>query len=91
MDRLVTLRRIHDAGDVGWYWYLMKAELRARGHLAGSSLRRRLGRPARYADTVADAIGDRSNPTAVVQSLGGFTAPLVYDRVAVNCSFWSRP
>jgi hypothetical protein len=46
MDRLVTLRRIHDAGDVDWYWCLMKAELRARGHLAGSSLRRRLGRPA---------------------------------------------
>jgi pimeloyl-ACP methyl ester carboxylesterase len=37
-----------------------------------------------YADTVVDAIGDRSDLIVVAQSLGGFTAPLVCDRVAVE-------
>ena len=23
---------IHGAGDVGWYWHLVEAELRGRGH-----------------------------------------------------------
>ncbi len=23
---------IHGAGDVGWYWHLVEADLRARGH-----------------------------------------------------------
>jgi pimeloyl-ACP methyl ester carboxylesterase len=37
-----------------------------------------------YADTVVDAIGDRTNLIVVAQSLGAFTAPLVCDRVAVQ-------
>lgn len=37
-----------------------------------------------YADAVADAIGDRTNLIVVAQSLGGFTAPLVCDRAAVE-------
>ena len=37
-----------------------------------------------YADTVIDAIGDRTNLIVVAQSPGGFTAPLVCDRVAVD-------
>ena len=27
-----TFALIHGAGDVGWYWHLVEAELRARGH-----------------------------------------------------------
>ncbi len=27
-----TFVLIHGAGDVGWYWHLVEAELRARGH-----------------------------------------------------------
>ncbi|WP_020579788.1 alpha/beta fold hydrolase, partial [Actinopolymorpha alba] len=78
---------IHGAGDVGWYWHLVEAELHARGHEAiapdlpcdddSAGL-------TEYADTVAEAIGDRTNLIVVAQSFGGFTAPLVCDRVAVE-------
>jgi Alpha/beta hydrolase family len=78
---------IHGAGDVGWYWHLVAAELRERGHdteapdlpcdddSAGL---------AEYADAVAAAAGDRTGLVVVAQSLGGFTAPLVCDRVRVE-------
>ena len=84
---MATFVLIHGAGDVGWYWHLVEAELHARSHdtispdlpcdddSAGL---------AEYADTVAGAIGDRTNLIVVAQSLGGFTAPLVCDRVAVE-------
>jgi pimeloyl-ACP methyl ester carboxylesterase len=84
---VATFVLIHGAGDVGWYWHRVEAELRARGHdtvapdlpcdddSAGL---------ADYADTVAGAIGDRTDLVVVAQSLGGFVAPLVCDRVAVE-------
>jgi hypothetical protein len=78
---------IHGAGDVGWYWHLVEAELRARGH---DTIAPDLpcdddsaGLPE-YADSVAGAVGDRAHLIVVAQSLGGFTAPLVCDRVAVE-------
>ena len=84
---MATFVLIHGAGDVGWYWHLVEAELRARGHEAiapdlpcdDDSA----GLPE-YADTVAGAIGDRTNLIVVAQSFGAFTAPLVCDRVAVE-------
>jgi pimeloyl-ACP methyl ester carboxylesterase len=84
---VTTFVLVHGAGDVGWYWHLVEAELRRRGHdsvapdlpcdddSAGLS---------EYADVVADAIGDRTNLIVVAQSFGGFTAPLVCERVAVR-------
>ena len=84
---MATFVFIHGAGDVGWYWHLVEAELRARGHdtiapdlpcdddSAGLT---------EYADSVSGAIGDRTNLIVVAQSSGGFTAPLVCDRVAVQ-------
>jgi pimeloyl-ACP methyl ester carboxylesterase len=78
---------IHGAADSAWYWHLLSAELRERGHdvvamdlpcdddSAGLS---------EYADAVVDAIGDRTNLVVVAQSFGGFTAPLVCDRVPVD-------
>jgi hypothetical protein len=38
---------------------------------------------AEYADTVVDAVGDRGDLIVVAQSLAGFTAPLLCDRVPV--------
>jgi pimeloyl-ACP methyl ester carboxylesterase len=85
--RMATFVLIHGAGGVGWYWHLVEAELRSRGHdkvapdlpcdddTAG--LRE-------YADAVVDAIGDRTGLVVVAQSFGGFTAPLVCDRVDVE-------
>src|SRR5215212_87326 len=85
--RMATFVLVHGAGDVGWYWHLVEAELRARGHEAISPDLPcdddSAGLPE-YADSVAGAIGDRTDLIVVAQSLGGFTAPLVCDRVAVE-------
>jgi pimeloyl-ACP methyl ester carboxylesterase len=84
---VATFVLIHGAGDVGWYWHLVEAELRARGHeaiapdLPCDDDRAGLGE---YADTVISAIGDRTDLIVVGHSLGGFVAPLVCDRVAVD-------
>ena len=84
---MATYVLIHGAGDVGWYWHLVEPELRDRGHevvapdlpcedeTAGWS---------EYAHAVVDAIGERSNLVVVAQSLGGFTAPIVCERVPVT-------
>jgi pimeloyl-ACP methyl ester carboxylesterase len=85
--RMATFALIHGAGDVGWYWHLVEAELRARGHdVVAPDLPCEddsAGLPE-YADAVVDAIGDRTDLVVVAQSLGGFTAPLVCERVAVD-------
>jgi uncharacterized protein YdhG (YjbR/CyaY superfamily)/pimeloyl-ACP methyl ester carboxylesterase len=82
--KTATYVLIHGAGDVGWYWHLVEAELRKRGHdvvtmdlpvdddSAGLSA---------YADVVVDAIGDRDNLIVVAQSFGGYVAPIICDRV----------
>ena len=75
-----TFALIHGGGDVGWYWHLVEAELRARGHdvvapdLPGDDDSATLND---YADFVIDAIGGRTDVVVVGQSFGGFTAPLV--------------
>jgi pimeloyl-ACP methyl ester carboxylesterase len=84
---MATFVLIHGAGDVGWYWHLVEAELRARGHdtvapdlpCADDTA----GLPE-YADTVAAAAADRTGLVVVGQSLGGFTAPLVCDRLPAD-------
>ena len=84
---MATYVVIHGAGDVASNWDLAAAELRERGHdvvavdlpceddSAGWS---------EYADTVIEAIGDRGDLVVVAHSLGGFTAPVVCDRVPVD-------
>lgn len=77
---------IHGAGDVGWYWHLVTAELERRGHdTVAPDLPCDDDSAAlpEYADTVAAAAGDRDGLVVVAQSLGGFVAPLVCDRVPV--------
>ena len=78
---------VHGAGDVGWYWHLVEKELRRRGHVAvapdlpceddSAGLRE-------YADTVVNAIANPDELVVVAQSFGGFTAPLVAERLPVN-------
>jgi pimeloyl-ACP methyl ester carboxylesterase len=68
---------IHGAGDVGWYWHLVEAELRARGHdtvAPDLPIEDETAGLSRYAGTVIDAIGARQNVVAVGQSLGGHIA-----------------
>lgn len=84
---MATYVLIHGAGGVSWSWHLVEAELRALGHdvvapdlpcdddSAGLE---------QYADTVIDAIGDRTALVVVAHSFGGFTAPIVCSRVPAD-------
>ncbi|HEX3842515.1 MAG TPA: alpha/beta hydrolase [Acidimicrobiales bacterium] len=84
---MATYVLIHGASSDSWYWHRVAPELRRLGHdvvavdlpcdddSAGL---------AEYAATVLEAIGDPTDLIVVAQSLAGFTAPLVCDRVAVN-------
>jgi pimeloyl-ACP methyl ester carboxylesterase len=84
---MATYVLIHGAASDSWYWHLVVPELRAQGHDVvapdlpsdddSAGLRE-------YADVVVDAIGDRRDLIVVAQSMGGFTAPLVCDRVPVS-------
>lgn len=75
------------AGGSAWYWHLVEAELRRRGHdavavdLPADDPRAGL---AEYAGAVLEAIGDRPQLVLVAQSLAGFTAPLVCERREVK-------
>jgi pimeloyl-ACP methyl ester carboxylesterase len=81
----VTYVLIPGAGGNPWYWHLVDAELRRRGHQVVA-----VELPAEddtagldaYTDTVIAAIGDRSDVVLVAQSMAGFTAPLVCERLA---------
>jgi pimeloyl-ACP methyl ester carboxylesterase len=84
---MATYVLIHGAGSDSWYWHLVAARLRALGHdvvapdlpcdddSAGLE---------EYTDVVVGAIDGRPDLVVVAQSLGGFTAPLVCDRLAVR-------
>lgn len=81
---MATYVLIHGAGDVGWYWHLVEAELRSRGHdVVAPDLpcEDDAAGLAEYADTVVAAIGDPRDLVVVAQSFGGFTAPLVCERL----------
>jgi pimeloyl-ACP methyl ester carboxylesterase len=74
---------IHGAGDVGWYWHLVDAELRKAGHnvvapdMPVDDVSAGLNE---YADAVIEAIEDRDDLIVVAQSFGGFVAPIVATR-----------
>jgi pimeloyl-ACP methyl ester carboxylesterase len=84
---VATYVLIHGAGDSAFHWHLLEPELRGRGHEVVA-----MDLPceddsagfAEYADAVVEAIGGRSELIVVAQSLGGFTAPLVCNRVPVG-------
>ena len=85
MDATFVL--VPGAGGAGWYWHRVVAALERRGRQAIA-----VGLPAgddnaglaEYADAVVHAIGDRRAIVLVAQSYGGFTAPLVCERVPVE-------
>jgi hypothetical protein len=87
MSRFVL---IPGAGGAGWYWHRVTPLLEAAGHQAVA-----LDLPAddetaglpEYADLAAAAArgdGGDGGTVVVAQSLGGFTAPLVCDRIPVD-------
>jgi len=85
---MATFVLIHGAGGRASFWDLVADEVRSVGHdsvavdlpcdddAAGL---------AEYTDAVVEAIGERAEDLVLVaQSLGGFTAPLVADRLSVQ-------
>ena len=83
-----TFILIPGAGGSAWYWHLIVPRLERLGHeavpVALPAADDAAGLPE-YADAVVRAIGDRDPRRVVIvaQSLGGFTAPLVCQRVPV--------
>jgi pimeloyl-ACP methyl ester carboxylesterase len=78
---------IPGAGGRAWYWHRVVPLLEKAGHeaiaidLPGDDARMGL---QDYAKIVIRAIGARSNVILVAHSLGGFTAPLVCERIRVR-------
>jgi len=85
---MATFALIHGAASDSWYWHLVVPELEARGHdVVAPTLPADADDLADCADEVVNVIGDRagrSDLIVVAQSLGGFTAPLVCERVRVD-------
>jgi len=84
---VTTYVLIHGGGGSAWDWHLLVPELRARGHDAVA-----MDLPSEdpsaglseYADAVVEVVGERTGLVVVAHSLGGFTAPLVCERVPVD-------
>src|SRR5262245_36186673 len=87
LARMTTFVLVPGAGGVAWYWHQVVRLLQAASHDAiavdlpgddeGAGL-------STYADRVIKAIDGRTDVALVVQSLGGFTAPLVCARVRLR-------
>jgi alpha/beta hydrolase family protein len=84
---MATYVLIRGAGDGGWFWHLVAAELRDRGQEVVvpdlPSEDDTAGLPE-YAEAVVEAVGDRRDLVVVAQSFGGFTAPLVCERAPAD-------
>ena len=89
---MATFVLIHGAGSDGWYWHRVRPLLEAAGHRTVA-----VDLPVdddtadfgTYTDVVVDAItpaavGERRDLVVVGQSLGGFTAPMVADRLGAD-------
>ncbi|MBO1413649.1 alpha/beta fold hydrolase [Streptomyces sp. FH025] len=84
---MATYVLVHAAAVDAWYWGPLAAELRDRGHdVVAPDLPcdDESAGLAEYADTVVKAIGDRTDLVVVAHSMGGFTGPLVCDRLPVD-------
>ncbi|GAA0394726.1 alpha/beta hydrolase [Acrocarpospora corrugata] len=78
---------IPGGGSGPQYWSLLADELRGRGHGALAVELPYEDEKAgleEYADAVAQAVGDQRDLVVVAHSFGGFTGPLVCDRVPVE-------
>ncbi|MET0134204.1 MAG: alpha/beta hydrolase [Kibdelosporangium sp.] len=84
---MATYVLIPGAGGDARYWRFVEPMLTGRGHDVVA-----VALPAaddsagltEYADAVVDAVGDRKDLILVAQSMGGFSAPMVCERVAVD-------
>ena len=84
---VATFALIHGGGGSAWDWHLVESELRGRGHdpvAVDLPSEDETAGWREYADTVVEAIGNRSDVVVVGHSLGGFTAPLVCARIPID-------
>jgi pimeloyl-ACP methyl ester carboxylesterase len=92
---MTTYVLIHGAGSDSWYWHRVVPELEARGHVcvapdlpcnddSAGVIEYAEAVVAALEATASDRDRDRSGLVLVAQSLAGFTAPLVCERVPVD-------
>jgi Alpha/beta hydrolase family len=81
-----TFVLVPGADGRAWYWHLVVPALRALGHdvVAVDLPAADSAGLAEFAGAVVEAIGDRSGLVLVAQSLAGFHAPLVCERIPVD-------
>jgi pimeloyl-ACP methyl ester carboxylesterase len=84
---MATFVLLPGAGSEAWYWHLVMPDLTAAGHdvvAVDLPVTDDTAGFGEYADVVVDAIGERRDVVLVAQSLAGFVAPLVCERVPVD-------
>ena len=84
---MATFALIHGGGGSAWDWHLVVPELRELGHdpiAVDLPCEDESAGWREYTGLVVDALGDRRDVVVVGHSLGGFTAPLVCDRIAAD-------
>jgi pimeloyl-ACP methyl ester carboxylesterase len=84
---MATFVLLPGAGSDSWYWHLVVPHLEVAGHdvvAVDLPVADDAAGFEEYRDVTLEAIGDRRELIVVAQSLGGFTAPLVAERVPVD-------
>ncbi len=84
---MATYVLIPGAGGDAWYWHRVVPELTAHGHEVVAVTLPADDETAgwnEYAGAIVSAIGDRTDLVLVAQSLAGFSAPMVCERLRVE-------
>lgn len=84
---MATFVLVHGAGDAGWYWHLVEAELRASGHRTVAPdlpCHDSTATLDDYVRTVEAAAAGGSDLVVVGQSYGAFTATLAAARLSAR-------
>ena len=84
---MATFVLIHGGGGSAWDWHLLVPELVSHGHdvvVPELPIEDRSAGFTEFCETVANAIGDRSDLVVVGHSYGAFTAPLIADKLPVR-------
>lgn len=84
---MATFVLIHGGGGSAWDWHLLAPELASRGHdvvVPELPIEDRSAGFAEFCETVVSAIGDQRELVVVGHSYGGFTAPLIADKLPVR-------
>lgn len=86
---MATFVLIHGAGDTGWYWHQVEAELQAQGHhtiAPDLPCDNDTASLDDYAATVTAAATGQQDLVIVGQSYGAFTAALAASQLPGGCS-----